>query len=250
MIIIANWKMSLSLSQSKILAKDLVDKFDSTSKEIVVCPDFISLESVGNILFNGEVKLGAQDVFWENFGSYTGEISCKVLEEAGCEYVIIGHSERREYLRESNEIINNKAKRIIETSALTPIICIGESLREREAGSHELFLEKQIQSALSNIDVKNKIIIAYEPIWAIGSGKPIQAKDAERIHKMIYNVIENMLGVNFAKNNLKIIYGGSVKSQNVESFIGLEKMDGFLVGGASLDADEFLQIANLAIRNT
>ena len=246
MIIIANWKMNLSLSQSKILAKNLVDKFnDINNKEIVICPDFVSLESVKDILINSKIKLGAQNVFWEDFGSYTGEVSYKLLEELGCEYVIIGHSERRENLCENDEVINKKVKKIIESSTMTPVICIGESLEDRESNNYELFLTKQIQSSLIDVSIKSqKIIIAYEPIWAIGSGKPIDAKEAEYIHKMIYSKIEDIFGLEIAKNNFQIIYGGSVNAANVESFISLEKVDGFLVGGASLNADEFYQIAN------
>ena len=239
--------MNLSLNKSENLARDLVDKFSTNNNEVVVCPDFVSLKSVQDILHQdkNKIKLGAQDVFWQDFGSYTGEISCHTLEELGCKYVIIGHSERRENLCENDKIINNKVQQVIQSSRLIPIICIGESLEKRNTNSHELFLINQIELALSGVNLEDRqVIIAYEPIWAIGSGKTIEAKEAEHIHKIIYAKIEDMFGSEIAKNNFQIIYGGSVKSVNVESFIGLEHIDGFLVGGASLNADEFCQIVS------
>jgi len=245
MIIIANWKMNLGLSQSKFLANDFANKFKNTDKEIVICPDFVSLDSVGEIIREeGKIKLGAQDVFWQSFGSYTGEVCYGSLEEAGCEYVILGHSERRQNLGETDEMVNKKVKAILALSKITPIICIGESLQDRQKNNYESFLTKQIELALKDIDLKNKkAIIAYEPIWAIGTGEPIQAQDAEAVHKMIYAQVETLFGAEVAQNNFKIIYGGSVKGQNVKNFINLERIDGFLIGGASLNADEFYNIA-------
>ncbi|MEA1963222.1 MAG: triose-phosphate isomerase [Patescibacteria group bacterium] len=249
-IIIANWKMKLNLKETLELAKNIKTKFkDLNGGEIAVCPNFISLLEVAKILKNSRIKLGAQDVFWERKGAYTGEVSSGLLVETGCEYVIIGHSERRKFLMENYEIIHKEIKAVLQVEDLIPIVCIGENWDERKTDRRDYVLYDQLQQSLSGIDVvgDQKIILAYEPIWAIGSGTAIEPSEAEYAHKIIKLTLNNMFGMNIVNNNFKIIYGGSITSKNVKGFIGLENLDGMLVGGASLDADEFYKVVKAVL---
>ena len=239
-IIIANWKMKLGLKETLELAKDIKEEFkDFKDGEIAVCPNFISLIEVKKI-FGSLIKLGGQNVFWEGKGAYTGEISPSLLVEAGCEYVIIGHSERRKFLMVNYEMIHRTIKAVLRVDDLTPIVCIGENWDERKTDRRDFVLFDQLQQALSGIDVgiDQKIIVAYEPIWAIGSGTAIEPKEAEYAHKIIRLTLNDMFGMSVVKKNFKIIYGGSINSKNVKDFTGLENLDGLLVGGASLDGEE------------
>lgn len=245
-IIIANWKMRLSLDGTLKLAKKMEANFAGfTGNEVVVCPNFISMLKVKESLKSSPIKLGSQDVFWKQEGSYTGEISPNMLNEAGCEYVIIGHSERREYLLENYEMIHLELKAVLNTKDLVPIVCIGESGNDRKTDHRDFVLVDQLQQALGGIDVigNQQIIIAYEPIWAIGSGTAIEPEEAEYAHKIIKLTINNIFGMQVSDKNFRIIYGGSIDSKNVKKFVNLENLDGLLVGGASLDADEFYKVA-------
>ncbi len=249
-IIIANWKMKLGLAETANLAKKMRDKFkDFTGCEIVVCPNFISLLDTGKILKDSGIGLGAQNVFWEQSGAYTGEISPGYLVEAGCKYVIVGHSERRRYLMMNYEMIHKSIKAVMQVEDLTPIVCIGENWEERKTDRRDYVLYDQLQQALSGIDVvgDQKIILAYEPIWAIGSGTAIEPTEAEYAHKIIKLTLNNMFGMKIVNNNFKIIYGGSITSENVRGFVDLENLDGMLVGGASLEADEFYEVVKAVI---
>lgn len=250
-IVIANWKMKLSLAESLDLAKKLKLKFKSMDGEqIAVCPNFISLLGVRDILKGSNIKLGGQDVFWEENGAYTGEISPSLLVEAGCEYVIIGHSERRKFLMVNYEMIHKEVKAVLQTENLTPVVCIGENWDERKTDRRDYVLFDQIQQALSGIDVvgNQQIVVAYEPIWAIGSGTAIEPSEAEYAHKIIRLTLNDMFGMKIVNNNFKIIYGGSINSKNVKSFADLDNLDGLLVGGASLDAEEFYKVAKAIIK--
>lgn len=250
-IVIANWKMKLSLAESLDLAKKLKAKFKNMdSEQIAVCPNFISLLGVRDILQGSDIKLGGQDVFWEENGAYTGEISPSLLVEAGCEYVIIGHSERRKFLMVNYEMIHKEVKAVLQTENLTPVICIGENWDERKTDRRDYVLFDQIQQALSGIDVvgNQQIVVAYEPIWAIGSGTAIEPSEAEYAHKIIRLTLNDMFGMKIVNNNFKIIYGGSINSKNVKSFADLDNLDGLLVGGASLDAEEFYKVAKAIIK--
>lgn len=249
-IIIANWKMKLNLAETVALAKKIKEKFKGfTGSEIVVCPNFISLLEVGKILKDSGISLGAQDVFWEQNGAYTGEISPSYLTEAGCKYVIVGHSERRRYLMVNYEMIHKEIKAVLQVEDLTPIVCIGENWEERKTDRRDYVLYDQLQQALSGVDVvgDQKIILAYEPIWAIGSGTAIEPSEAEYAHKIIKLTLNNMFGMKIVNNNFKIIYGGSITPENVKGFVDLENLDGMLVGGASLDADEFYQVVKAVL---
>ncbi len=245
-IIIANWKMKLTLAQTRQLAKDIQKVFaDFKKREVVVCPNFLSLLEVKDIFADTHIEIGAQDVFWEELGAYTGEISPSMLVEAGCKYVIVGHSERRKYLMENYEMIHKEIKAVLDTGKLIPIVCIGENWEERKTDRRDFVLFDQLQQALSGTEPKGNqlIIIAYEPIWAIGSGTAIEPEEAEYAHKIIKLSLTDMFGSQIVRKNFRIIYGGSINSQNVAGFVNLQNMDGLLVGGASLDAQEFFKVA-------
>ncbi len=249
-IVIANWKMKLSLAETSDLAKEMKNKFKGFGGEAAICPNSVSLVGVGKILKGGPVKLGAQNVFWEDKGAYTGEISPSMLVEAGCEYVIVGHSERRKYLLENYSMIHKELKAVLNIEGLTPIVCIGEDTVERKTDRRDFVLVNQLQEALGGINLMGdqQVIIAYEPIWAIGSGTAIEPTEAEYAHKIIKIALNDMFGMRVVKNNFRVIYGGSISSKNVKEFSGLEGVDGLLVGGASLDAEEFYKIAKAILK--
>jgi triosephosphate isomerase (TIM) len=251
-IILANWKMRLDLAATRKLASEMVVKFKDFKGGIVgICPDFISLQEVKKIISGSHIKLGAQNVFWEEIGAYTGEISPKLLAEVGCDYVLIGHSERREFIKENYEMIHKKLEVVLNSTELTPVVCIGESWDERKTERRNFVLYEQMHQALSGIDLKEdrEVIIAYEPIWAIGSGTAIEPAEAQYAHKIVKMTLNDMFGEKLVNQNFRIIYGGSVSSQNAKDFVGLENLDGLLVGGASLKADEFYEVARI-ITNT
>jgi len=245
-IIIANWKMKLTLAESLELAKKFKKKLKNISKgEIVVCPPFIVLDEISKMFEGSNIKTGAQDVFWEKLGAYTGEISSEMLVEAGSQYVIIGHSERRKYLLENYEMINKEVRAVLDAEKLIPIICIGENWDERKTDRRDFVLVEQLKLALGGIDIigDQQIIVAYEPIWAIGSGTAIEPAEAEYAHKIIGLALNDIFGMEVVNKNFRIIYGGSISSKNVKDFSELENIDGLLVGGASLKVDEFYKIA-------
>lgn len=247
-IIIANWKMKLSLKQTRKLAREIKEVFlDNNKGEIAVCPNHLSLQEVAKILQDSPVGLGAQDVFWEEKGAYTGEVCSSMLVEAGCKYVIIGHSERRKFLMVNYEMIHKTTKAVLENGNLTPIVCIGENWDERKTDRRDFVLYDQMQQALSGLKVagSQRLILAYEPIWAIGSGTAIEPSEAEYAHKIIKLTLNNMFGEETVENNFKIIYGGSINSKNASSFINLSNLDGMLVGGASLQAEEFYKVVDI-----
>lgn len=244
--IIANWKMNLNLKETFDLIKEFKEKFKGfNAGQIIACPSELYLAEAVKALKGSEVAVGAQDVYWESRGAYTGETSAGMLEEVGCRYVILGHSERRRYLAENYEMIHKKIRAVLETEKLTPIVCIGESLEEKKSDKRDFVLVDQLQQALSGVDVfgEQMIIVAYEPIWAIGSGTAIEPAEAEYAHKIIKLALNDMFGMQVVNKNFKIIYGGSINSENVKGFANLENIDGFLVGGASIKPDEFHKIA-------
>jgi triosephosphate isomerase len=244
--IIANWKMNLNFTETLSLAKKFKEKFKGFKQgEVAVCPSTLALCEVAKILKGSKVGLGAQNVFWEESGAYTGEVSPEMLAQVGCRYVILGHSERRKYLSENYEIINKKVRAVIKDEKLIPIICIGESWEERKTDRRDFVLVEQLEQALSGVEVfgNQQIIIAYEPIWAIGTGTAIEPAEAEYAHKIIKLALNDIVSMRVVSKNFSVIYGGSISSKNVKSFADLEGMDGLLVGGASLKVDEFLKIA-------
>ena len=250
-IIAGNWKMNLCQSDAKALyegIKSFVSNFTAPQLPVVViAPVFTSINQVAEIPCScgcGESKLyvAGQNCHWENSGAYTGEISVEMLKDAGCSYVIIGHSERREYFSETDEMINKKAKAIL-AGGLIPIICCGETLEQREAGVTDEHIATQIRAALEGLSEEeiSKSVIAYEPIWAIGTGKTCDSIEANRVIAMIRNVVKQVSSES-AGEAIRILYGGSVKPSTIEEQMSQSDIDGALIGGASLKADSFNSI--------
>lgn len=245
-VVAGNWKMNMNLSGTIELIsviKNELSKSDSKS-EVIVCPPFTSLETAVTVVKNSSIKVGAQNMHYESDGAFTGEISADMLKSVGCEYVILGHSERRTLFGESDEMINKKVKKAL-SSGLKPIFCVGETLEERESNLTEKVVEKQVKNGLSGISESelSELIIAYEPVWAIGTGKTASPEQAQEVHKFIRNLISKLYSNNLA-DNLVIQYGGSVKPDNAEELFSQPDIDGGLIGGASLKADSFISIVN------
>ncbi len=239
-MIAGNWKMNTTVSEAVGLVSEMrpeLDAIDNVDK--VICPPFISLAAVRELIKGSSIKLGAQNIYFEDKGAYTGEISPLMLADL-CEFVIIGHSERRQYFNESGEIINRKVQAALRVG-LKPILCIGERLEENEAGRTEEVVTEQLRSSLANIDYLTDLVIAYEPVWAIGTGKAATGKQANETIGFIRQIISEKYGKRIAQD-LRILYGGSVTADNAAEFISQPEIDGALVGGASLNANEFLSI--------
>jgi triosephosphate isomerase len=242
-IIAGNWKMNNDLNESQKLVSEILNGLGSDDKcEVIVCPPFTSLSEVHSLVKNSVVKLGAQNMYYEDNGAFTGEISAGMLKSVGCEYVIIGHSERRTIFGESDQLINSKIKKAI-SSGLKVIFCIGESLTEREEGITNDVVKKQLVKGLENIASEEfeKVIIAYEPIWAIGTGKTATPEQAQNVHFYIREMIKSLYSKDAAEKVI-IQYGGSVKPDNASTLLSQPDIDGALIGGACLKADSFLSI--------
>jgi len=241
-LIIANWKNNFSLRDSLVLAKNYAKVFKGNKGSVVACPNAVALVGVKKIL-GSVVKLGAQDVGAQERGAHTGDIDVKTLVEAGCSYVIIGHSERRAQ-GESSAQINLKLKAILKATKLTPVICVGESWSQYQAKKSKAFVAGQIKQTLAGINLGTRqIIIAYEPIWAIGTGKAMQADEAQIMHAFVKAEAKKVLG---SSARLIVIYGGSVNDLNARAYLLKSDIDGLLVGGASLKIQEFKKIANIS----
>jgi triosephosphate isomerase len=242
-IIAGNWKMYKTIVESVSNAIELKAQVSGISdREIVVCPVFTSLKFVCDALVNSNIKVGAQDLFWEDKGAFTGEISAPQIKDTGCTYVIIGHSERRQFFHETDETVGKKILAALK-AGLTPIVCVGETLAERESGKTFAVNEKQIRDGLGCLSAEQakKIVVAYEPVWAIGTGKVATPAQAEEVHMCIRKAIANMFGQDLA-DTVRILYGGSVKPENIAVLMEQKNIDGALVGGASLDAASFAKI--------
>ncbi len=246
-IIAGNWKMNKNLSESISLISGIKNGIpQNVGAEVIVCPPFTSLETVHSLIEDAPISLGAQNMYFENNGAFTGEISADMLKSVGCKFVILGHSERRHIFGETDEIVNKKIKQAVN-NGLNPIFCVGETLEERESGKEFEIIEKQITSGLSGISAEdfNKIVIAYEPVWAIGTGKTASPEQAQEIHKFIRELISKLYSQLHAEN-VRILYGGSVKPNNAADLLSQSDIDGALVGGACLQAESFLQIIEAA----
>jgi triosephosphate isomerase len=243
-LIAGNWKMNTTVKDAVSLMKKMQSSLNKIRDvEKVVCPPFISLTEVWSVINGSSIKLGAQNVFYEEKGAFTGEISPTML--AGlCEYVIIGHSERRHIIGETNEMINKKAKAAI-TAGLKPILCIGEALEENEANQTKEVLGRQIYTCSDKLYFLSGMVIAYEPVWAIGTGKAATGEDANKTIEFIRQFITQLHGNDIA-DDTRILYGGSVNSANIAEFVRQPEIDGALVGGASLQVDEFVSIVKQA----
>ncbi len=242
-IIAGNWKMNKNITEAIDLANNLKRGLcDIEGAEIVICPPFTSLSDVKEVIMETNIKLGAQDVYWEKEGAFTGEVSAPMLRELGCEYVIIGHSERRQFFGETNQTVNRKVKAAL-SEKLKPIVCVGEKLEERKSQKTFEVVKDHIENGLAGLSKEDmqKVTIAYEPVWAIGTGVNATKEQAEEVHKYIRGLIGKMFGEETA-GDVRIQYGGSVKADNIKELIAEEDVDGALVGGASLKADSFIQI--------
>ncbi len=241
-IIAGNWKMNTTVIEAAALVNEMcsgLDKIDGVEK--VICPPFVSLAAVKELIKDSSIRLGAQNLYFEEKGAYTGEISPLMLADL-CEFVIIGHSERRQYFNETGEIVNKKVKAALK-AGLKPILCIGERLEENEAGRTEEVVTGQLKSALVGIDNLSTLSIAYEPVWAIGTGRAATGNQANETIGLIRRTISAKYGDRTA-NALRILYGGSVTADNIAEFVSQPEIDGALVGGASLKADQFLGIVS------
>lgn len=244
--IAGNWKMNHSISETIEYCRQLrVKGLKNISSDVVLFPPSISIQSMMKTLEDTPVKIGGQNMHQESDGAFTGEISSEMFADSGCEYILIGHSERRQYFNETNELVNKKLKKALGSN-LKPVVCIGEKLEEREAGKTSDVILEQLKNGLKDIakaDMQN-IIIAYEPIWAIGTGLTAKPEQAQEIHSLIRNVIKNDFSEHLGKN-LRILYGGSAKVKNAKSLLSEKDIDGLLIGGASLKVDAFYKIIQI-----
>ncbi len=243
-IIAGNWKMNLNRQQSVELASALGRVASDSVAEVLVCPPFVYLDGVSSAVEGTAVKVGAQDVYFEEKGAFTGEISSLMLTDLGCTYVILGHSERRHVMGETDEVVNLKVKTAL-AGGLTPIVCVGETLDERENGQTMDVVRRQISGSLSDLTTTEleQIVIAYEPVWAIGTGKTATPEQAQEVHADLRKILSDGYNSESA-NSVRILYGGSVKPNNALSLMSQPDIDGALVGGASLNADHFVEIIN------
>jgi len=242
-VIAGNWKMNMDLHQSQKLVSEIINGLGKDTKaDVIVCPPFTSLSEASSLLKDTHIKLGAQNMHFEESGAFTGEISADMLKSVGCEYVILGHSERRVIFNESDKMINKKVKTAL-AKGLKPIFCVGELLEQRESGETMKVISAQVEKGLEGItseQIKN-IIIAYEPVWAIGTGKTATPQQAQEVHSFIRELAAKKFSASAAEN-LIIQYGGSVKPENSGELLSQKDIDGALVGGACLKADSFLGI--------
>jgi triosephosphate isomerase len=239
-LIAGNWKMNTKLEEAKSLVRAMLAELNSIDNvEKVLCPPFISLPAIKELIKDTYIMLGAQNMYFEDKGAYTGEISPLMLVDL-CDFVILGHSERRQYFAETDEIINKKVKKALECG-LKPILCVGESLEDNEADRTEQKITRQVNAGLAGIKPTSQLVIAYEPIWAIGTGRAATGKLANTTISLIRSILTNIWNKETA-DTVRILYGGSVTGNNIAEFITEADIDGALVGGASLKADDFVSI--------
>ena len=244
-LIAGNWKMYKTTAEAKAFAEEFYKLYKDTDVRAAICAPFTQLVALKEAFAGTNVKLGAQNVHFEDEGAFTGEISVEMLKEIGVDYCIIGHSERREYFAETDETVNLKLKKLFSSSEIIPILCVGENLSEREAGNAFDVVEGQLKADLEGIDKADvsKLVIAYEPIWAIGTGKTATPEQAGEMCAHIRNIVEKLYDEDTC-DSVIIQYGGSVKPENASERLNMDEIDGALVGGASLDASKFIKIVN------
>ena len=245
-----NWKMNKTMSEAIVLTQQLCNQYNRKwdNVDIVVCPPAIDIKSVYTVIDFDKTKIavGAQNVHWEESGAFTGEISIPMIKEAGCEFCIVGHSERREMFNETDTSVNLKVKALIEAD-IAPIVCVGESLSMRDSGDYVGFIVAQVRAALAGLDEADmkKVVIAYEPIWAIGTGRTATPEQAEEVCAAIRATIADMFDKGVA-DACRVLYGGSMNVGNVESLLAQPNIDGGLIGGAALQSDSFRQLIEAA----
>ena len=248
LIIAGNWKMNKTVAESLDLANGLVRELKEVKEvDIAICPPFTALSEVSKAVIDSNIRLGAQNMSQNGYGAHTGEIAAGMLKEFSTKYVILGHSERREYQRESDELIAAKAKAAHE-AGLKPIVCVGEQLEERESGNTENVVGTQVRGSLAGLTTEEMLgtVIAYEPVWAIGTGKTATAEQAQEVHSFIRNLLADLFAADTAKA-VRIQYGGSVKPDNARDLMSQPDVDGALVGGASLDVRVFSELIKNSI---
>lgn len=247
--IAGNWKMNNTAARAAELIGEIKAQIGGeTAVEVAVCPTFTALDAAGKALAGSKIKLGAQNMYFQPSGAYTGEISADMLKEFGCEYVILGHSERREYFKEDDALINKKVKAVI-ANEMKPILCVGEKLEEREAGKTIEVVSKQTLGGLDGLSKEDaeKIVIAYEPVWAIGTGKTATPAMAQEVHAEIRKILANLFGGETAEK-IQILYGGSMKPENADDLLKEKDIDGGLIGGAALKAGSFVSLVKSALK--
>ncbi len=247
-IVAGNWKMNKLNTEAADLALAVkMALAERTDVEVVLCPPFTALKTVGDVIANTQIKLGAQNMHWEKDGAYTGEISAAMLRDFFCHFVILGHSERRSYFHETDAVVNRKTKAALAAN-LTPIVCVGETLEQREAGQTEEVVTNQVTKSLAGIEeaALRRIVLAYEPVWAIGTGKTATPAQAQDVHSLIRKVLAKNCNPGAAQA-VRIQYGGSVKAANAKELFSQPDIDGGLIGGAALDAASFIAIVNAAV---
>ncbi len=248
-IVAGNWKMHMSLGEAEQLARGIVGSLDGAAGvEIVVCPSFTVLDRVRNVLGDCSVKLGAQNLHWADEGAFTGEVSAGMLLTCGCEYVILGHSERRTWFGETDTTVNQRLRAAL-SAALKPIVCVGETLDERQSGATERVVRRQVTAGFANVSATEAAgcVVAYEPVWAIGTGMTATPLQAESVHTSIRQVLRELYNDNVARD-VRIQYGGSVKPDNAAELFIRPDIDGGLIGGASLEPDSFAAIVKAALQ--
>jgi len=239
-IVAGNWKMHNTIAESIALVKAIKEGTTNLKNgEIVLAPTFTALFNVGETIKGSNISLAAQNMFYEDKGAFTGEIAPGMLKDIGCTYVIIGHSERRKYFHEQDQDVNLKVKKAL-TAGLKPIMCVGETDEERVKGITRSVVDRQVKQGLNGVEKIDDVVIAYEPVWAIGTGKVATPVEAEEVHQFIRGILKDLYGR--MANDIRILYGGSVTKDNIGDLIAMENIDGALVGGASLKADGFLGI--------
>ena len=246
--IAGNWKMNNTASKAVELINGINAQIaGETSVDVAVCPTFTALDAASKALAGSNVKLGAQNMYTKASGAYTGEISAEMLKEFNCTYVILGHSERREYFKETDAFINEKVKVVLE-NGMKPILCVGEKLEEREAGNTIAVVSKQTSEGMAGLSAEDaqKVVIAYEPVWAIGTGKTATPAMAQEVHAEIRKVLAGLFGAE-ASENIQILYGGSMKPENADDLLKEKDIDGGLIGGAALKAEDFLALIREAL---
>jgi triosephosphate isomerase len=243
-VVAGNWKMNMSHRTGASLAGSILEAIRGKRLEcdIMLFPPFISIISVVEVVGESEISIGGQDLYFEDGGAFTGEVSGEMLRTAGCSYVLVGHSERRHIMGEGGEILSKKLRAALRND-LNPVYCVGETMKERERGDADEVVTKQMSEVLEDLETDEivKVTIAYEPVWAIGTGKTATPEDADEMHGLIRKKLEDMAGVDTAENT-KILYGGSVKPHNASEIMKQSNVDGVLVGGASLEAGKFAEI--------
>lgn len=245
-IIAGNWKMYKTIPEAVAFAREVLKMIDFSGVEVVLCPSFPALWPVAEVTAGSPLQVAAQNVFWEDQGAFTGEVSPGMLQAAGCRYVIVGHSERRQYFGETDESVNRKVKAVLR-HGLIPIVCVGEKLVEREVGDTFTVIERQLTGAFEGVGAERMagVVVAYEPVWAIGTGRNAVPGDAQEVNSFIRGIISRLYSPAIAQE-VRIQYGGSVTPENAAALLAQPDIDGALVGGASLKIESFLSIVEAA----